>query len=150
MKNSRLIRPTSLLMLVMLPLLVLAANSALRPMTWASSSSDTDNGIWASSSSDVTAGYWAFLDPTVEGNDTNNNDIPDDWDALYEGQARDDDGLSDLEEYQNLTDPTKADTDGDGATDGEEVDAGTDPLDSEDTPRKSSSILKILPLLLNE
>ncbi len=33
----------------------------------------------------------------------------------------DDDGLGDLEEFQNKSDPTLADTDGDGLTDGEEV-----------------------------
>ena len=33
----------------------------------------------------------------------------------------DGDGLTDLEEYQNGTDPTKPDTDGDGFSDGDEV-----------------------------
>ena len=41
----------------------------------------------------------------------------------------DGDGLSDIDEVAQGTDPTKADTDSDGASDGEEVAAGTDPLD---------------------
>lgn len=39
----------------------------------------------------------------------------------------DQDGLTNLQEYQNNTDPHKADTDGDGVNDGDEVAAGTDP-----------------------
>jgi hypothetical protein len=46
----------------------------------------------------------------------------------------DNDELSDLGEYENKTDPTNADTDGDGFTDGQEVTAGTDPLDDNDFP----------------
>jgi len=40
----------------------------------------------------------------------------------------DGDGLSDKEEIEIGTDPTKADTDGDGVSDKEEIEAGTDPL----------------------
>jgi hypothetical protein len=46
----------------------------------------------------------------------------------------DGDGLTDLEEFLNGTDPGDRDTDGDGSSDGEEVDAGTDPLDPGDHP----------------
>lgn len=42
------------------------------------------------------------------------------------------------------------DDDNDGYSDQEEVAAGTDPLDASDTPRKSSVILIILPLLLDQ
>ena len=35
------------------------------------------------------------------------------------------------------TDPLKPDTDGDGFTDGAEIDAGSDPLDADDTPAVS-------------
>ncbi len=53
----------------------------------------------------------------------------------------DHDGLTNLEEYQNGTDPNNADSDGDGITDGGEVDQGTDPNDSEDTPEAEWFIL---------
>ena len=42
--------------------------------------------------------------------------------------------MTNLQEYQNATNPKNADTDGDGFSDGIEVAAGKDPLDSEDFP----------------
>ena len=49
------------------------------------------------------------------------------------GDDTDSDGLTNLEEYGEDTDPTNSDTDGDGLTDGEEViEWNTDPL-NEDT-----------------
>jgi hypothetical protein len=56
--------------------------------------------------------------------------IPDDWkiahglnpnDPLVAYEDPDNDGLSNLEEYQNGTDPHNPDTDGDGLSDGDEV-----------------------------
>lgn len=56
--------------------------------------------------------------------------IPDDWkiahgfsitDPSVAGQDPDHDGLTNLEEYQNGTDPNNPDTDGDGISDGDEV-----------------------------
>ncbi|MBF9665369.1 LPXTG cell wall anchor domain-containing protein, partial [Streptococcus pseudopneumoniae] len=44
------------------------------------------------------------------------------------------DGLTDKEEVEKGTDPTKADTDGDGFTDKEEVDKGTNPKDPNSKP----------------
>lgn len=45
----------------------------------------------------------------------------------------DGDGVSDVDEINTYdTDPTKADSDGDGFTDGQEIDMGTNPLDSSD------------------
>jgi len=41
----------------------------------------------------------------------------------------DNDGLTNLEEYQHGTDPNNTDSDGDGLTDGEEVADGTDPTE---------------------
>jgi len=74
--------------------------------------------------------------------DENNNGIPDFWDDKYcDGYCDpnadpDGDGLTNLQEYQHGTDPTKADTDGDGYNDKEEIMAGTNPLDSSDYPGK--------------
>ena len=51
------------------------------------------------------------------------------WDSGDAGDDPDDDGLTNLEEWQHDTDPYDSDTDGDGYSDGEEVDSGTDPLD---------------------
>lgn len=48
--------------------------------------------------------------------------------AHYDGLDLDNDGLSNLQEKKLGTNLKKADTDGDGYTDGEEVEAGHDPL----------------------
>lgn len=55
------------------------------------------------------------------------------------GEDQDGDDLTNLEEYENGTDPNDEDSDGDGHTDGEEVSEGTDPLDSEDFPLSNPS-----------
>ena len=70
--------------------------------------------------------------------DEEDNDVdgmPDWWEIYYftdlthDGTADDDnDGLPDLEEYQNNTNPTEGDTDGDGMPDGWEVTYDLDPL----------------------
>ena len=65
-----------------------------------------------------------------------NDGLPDGWEMFYgldmnnpddAQQDRDEDGLTNLEEYQLGTNPTLPDTDGDALRDGEEVDLGTDP-----------------------
>lgn len=53
----------------------------------------------------------------------------------------DGDGLLDGDEVSLGADPTKSDTDGDGYGDGEEVDAGTSPTNAADVPIIGSSIL---------
>jgi hypothetical protein len=67
--------------------------------------------------------------------DSDNDMMPDEWENTYFGDLShdgstdsDSDGLTDLEEYQNNTDPTIADTDDDGMPDGWEVQYGLDPL----------------------
>ncbi len=70
-------------------------------------------------------------------NDSDGDGLPDDWELLYfpdlshDGLADSDgDGLSDLQEFQNRTNPIVPDSDGDGLLDGEEVNEfGTDPTD---------------------
>jgi hypothetical protein len=51
------------------------------------------------------------------------------YDALAEADG---DGLTNLEEYQNGTNPYASDTDGDGYSDVEELELGLDPLNGAD------------------
>lgn len=55
-------------------------------------------------------------------------------DASDASQDSDQDGLTNLEEYDIGTDPMAADTDGDGLNDGFEIDNGLDPRDASDCP----------------
>jgi RHS repeat-associated protein len=82
-------------------------------------------------------------DITTQTMDTDGDQMPDGWETLYglnpndpgdANQDPDNDGLTNLEEYNHNTDPTKRDTDGDGFSDGDEVRAGTDPLNIDDHP----------------
>ncbi len=59
----------------------------------------------------------------------------------------DKDGLSNYQEFLHKTDPNKADTDGDGYSDGEEVAAGTDPLNNLSFPE--TSLYKITLLIIS-
>jgi len=72
--------------------------------------------------------------------DTDSDGMPDGWEVesslnpLLDDSALDpdNDGLTNLEEYQNNSDPLDSDTDGDDLTDGDEVNIyGTDPLASD-------------------
>jgi len=74
-----------------------------------------------------------LLDPNSDA-DNNGNRIADDWEIYFFGSDTipdiasgdpDGDGLTNLEEYENRTDPHSYDTDGGGLTDGEEVALGT-------------------------
>ncbi len=75
--------------------------------------------------------------------DANNNNLPDGWEVIYNVTEPDDDDdddmLTNLNEYIYGTDPKEPDTDGDGFLDGEEVSAGSDPLDSTSTPEKKET-----------
>ncbi len=72
--------------------------------------------------------------------DTDEDGIPDLWEKWTHGNRtvadggidRDNDGLTDLEEFQNQTDPRTADTDGDGFSDFFEVSNGMNPVSAED------------------
>jgi hypothetical protein len=66
--------------------------------------------------------------------DTDGNGLPDIWEQHYFGRIGvdpnadpDGDGLSNLQEYQSHTDPTRADTDADGMPDAWEIAQGLDP-----------------------
>lgn len=74
--------------------------------------------------------------------DTDGDGMPDDFESAYTdpssttslapGADADSDSLTNLQEYQNKTDPTNADSDGDSIGDGTEVSDGTDPNESND------------------
>ncbi len=71
--------------------------------------------------------------------DIDNDGVDDSWEYLYFDSLAydlsldtDDDGLSNLEEYQTKTNPTLLDTDEDGIPDGYELNNGMNPLDAAD------------------
>jgi hypothetical protein len=88
------------------------------------------------------------------GEDETEKGVPSDWMAWIEtwdldgddpdlaDKDPDEDGLSNLEEYKNETNPTLADTDGDGYNDGLEVKEGSDPRDARDHPAKKVPVLQ--------
>lgn len=71
--------------------------------------------------------------------DRNHDGIPDRWEkrhhlSLKVNQAhrnQDHEGLNNLEEFENGTNPRAADTDSDGLTDSEDIEAGDDPTDAD-------------------
>ncbi|MDX1480668.1 MAG: S8 family serine peptidase [Woeseiaceae bacterium] len=90
----------------------------------------------------VATGAWLRAD--LVSVDTDSDGMPDVWESRYGLDTtdpqdalldRDADGLANLDEFLYLTDPTRADTDSDGITDGDEVHVhDTDPtrMDSDD------------------
>jgi len=75
--------------------------------------------------------------------DDDNDGIPDEWELRHglnitfsgdSAEDPDEDGLTNLLEYEYSTDPNVADSDGDGFSDKEEVDKGTDPNDDSSFP----------------
>ena len=74
------------------------------------------------------------------GYDSDGDGMPDDWEIKYNlnpvdpndaGLDGDQDGLTNLEEYQHGTDPADSDSDNDGMPDGWEVDHGLNPLSND-------------------
>jgi hypothetical protein len=72
----------------------------------------------------------------LEGDDDNNNNLPDPYEAENDVDGPngdpDLDGLTTIEEYQIGTDPNNSDTDGGGENDGSESEDGDNPLDPAD------------------
>ncbi len=72
---------------------------------------------------------------SAKARDRNHDHIPDRWEkrhhlSLHVNQAhrnQDHEGLNNLEEFENGTNPHNPDTDGDGLTDAQEVEVGDDP-----------------------
>jgi hypothetical protein len=88
-----------------------------------------------------------------EQKDSDNDGMDDAWekvkgldplDAVDANQDLDNDGLTNIEEYNEKTEPDEEDTDGDGYADGEELEKGFDPLDETSFP----PALPILPIIL--
>jgi len=85
--------------------------------------------------------------------DSDNDGLSDSYEQQYFGcttcadanSDTDGDGLTNLEEMSQRTNPNNPDTDGDGFSDGEEVDKGTNPLDPNDKP---GNVLPIILLVL--
>jgi YVTN family beta-propeller protein len=70
--------------------------------------------------------------------DSDEDGLPDVWETAYFGDLDqgpdgdyDGDGLTNLEEYETGTDPTKTDTDSDGLSDAWEIQNGTNPTNSD-------------------
>ena len=96
--------------------------------------------MWYDATSE-TGNFWSNWDETgtyaIEG-DGGNVD-------LYPFLDIDGDNLTEIEEVLiYFTDPFTADSDGDGFSDYEEIQAGTDPLDSKDYPGKGKYLGLIL------
>ena len=125
--------------------------------------SDTVNQLTASEIIEVNfnlSGIDSDSDGIPDGQDPDddNDTMPDSWETIYglnplsaddANQDADVDGLTNLQEYQFGSDPTKVDSDGDGYTVPEEYDAGTNPLDENDVPYPRRRFLPaVIPLLL--
>ena len=96
---------------------------------WGNSSTTNDYAV-------ANIGQVKYVFSFDSAKDSDSDGMPDWWEAAhnlnpYENDAGldpDNDGLTNLEEYQNGTDPYNADTDGDGMPDGWEVAHGLNPL----------------------
>ena len=108
---------------------------------WRDSNGNGSNDFWEAQGAHAANPLYLTNDATgvdvaLSDPDTDGDGMPDWWeverfgdiDETAEGDA-DSDGLSNLGEYQNGTDPNDPDSDDDGDTDGTEVGNGTDPLD---------------------
>lgn len=85
---------------------------------------------------DVAAGSPAVFQIGIDPTDSDGDSIPDAYEQIFfpddltqlgSGDF-DSDGIDDVDEFLNRTDPTESDSDGDGLDDGEEETRGTNPL----------------------
>lgn len=85
--------------------------------------------------------------------DSDNDNIPNIWEFTFglnpldSSDAQldlDGDGLLNIDEFINNTDPTNTDTDGDGFSDFIEINSGSDPLDANSQPQGSPRVIPIL------
>ena len=83
----------------------------------------------------------------VDGYDNDSDGMLDQWEIdkgfdpnnpVDATEDKDNDGLTNLEEFQHNTNPKESDSDGDGFTDKQEVDASSDPLDKTKYPALSA------------
>jgi hypothetical protein len=83
----------------------------------------------------------------LDGPDNNGDGLPDAWAAYYglvsPGGDRDQDGLDNLGEYQQFSNPLHADSDGDGFYDSYELEWGTDVCGPEQPPYHTQPVLTI-------
>jgi hypothetical protein len=104
------------------------------------------NGIGISAWDQLQLGYNPF-----EWVDTHGTGLTDVWELFWFGTVGvvdpndnpDDDGLTNLQEYENGTDPEHPDTDGDGLKDGSDVAAGQNPF-KKDHPLVAFSVYRLL------
>jgi hypothetical protein len=126
----------------------LAANTDFSP-----GESFTVSGLKFTNFTDISTAYNLRLetnflaatydDKTIEISvDSDGDSMPDSWEITHFGNLTHDgtadtdgDGLTDLQEYQNSTDPNDSDSDDDRYSDGEEVAQSKDPNNSSDKPQ---------------
>ena len=135
-------QPPAVQATVALCLLVAVITGGTKPGGTNELSSSSQPAIFAPENSSLTIQQSSLLPSwwTHDATDTDGDGIPDLWekwthgrrDASDDGIDRDEDGLTELEEFQNQTDPRTADTDGDGFDDAIEVANGMNPLVQED------------------